>query len=127
MRDQKPANEMFLRRALEKILADKEIKKAHHSQLKKACEVALGGWSTFCAYKLLLKLTAGPVMFISETIHKHRGLALFVSDVSPTQAHGFPLVMMPRDIPPTDHFHLQVHCSTCNVGEQLCRLWISLS
>lgn len=33
---------MFLTRALEKILSDKEIKKAHHSQLKKACEVALG-------------------------------------------------------------------------------------
>lgn len=34
--------DMFLTRALEKILTDKEIKKAHHSQLKKACEVALG-------------------------------------------------------------------------------------
>lgn len=33
---------MFLTRALEKILSDKEIKKAHHSQLKRACEVALG-------------------------------------------------------------------------------------
>lgn len=33
---------MFLTRALEKILGDKEIKKTHHSQLKKACEVALG-------------------------------------------------------------------------------------
>ena len=32
---------MFLTRALEKILSDKEIKKTHHSQLKKACEVAL--------------------------------------------------------------------------------------
>ncbi|XP_013083903.2 brefeldin A-inhibited guanine nucleotide-exchange protein 1-like isoform X2 [Biomphalaria glabrata] len=32
---------MFLTRALEKILADKEIKKAYHSQLKKACEGAL--------------------------------------------------------------------------------------
>lgn len=35
---------MFLSRALEKILADKEIKKTSHSQLKKACEVALGKW-----------------------------------------------------------------------------------
>ncbi|KAK5877655.1 hypothetical protein CesoFtcFv8_025140 [Champsocephalus esox] len=33
---------MFLTRALEKILLDKEVKKAHHSQLRKACEVALG-------------------------------------------------------------------------------------
>ncbi|KAL0966013.1 hypothetical protein UPYG_G00289550 [Umbra pygmaea] len=32
---------MFLTRALEKILDDKEVKKAHHSQLRKACEVAL--------------------------------------------------------------------------------------
>ncbi|KAJ8305728.1 hypothetical protein KUTeg_016273 [Tegillarca granosa] len=34
-------SKMFLTRALEKILSDKEIKKAHHSQLKRACEVAL--------------------------------------------------------------------------------------
>ena len=34
--------EMFIVRALEKILADKDIKKSHHSQLKRACEVALG-------------------------------------------------------------------------------------
>ena len=33
---------MFLTRALEKIVSDKEIKKAYHSQLKKACEGALG-------------------------------------------------------------------------------------
>lgn len=42
MREQRPAKEMFLTRALEKILVDKEIKKSYHSQLKKACEVALG-------------------------------------------------------------------------------------
>ncbi|KAK2184722.1 hypothetical protein NP493_255g01035 [Ridgeia piscesae] len=41
MHAKKQPNEMFLTRALERILADKEIKKAHHSQLKKACEVAL--------------------------------------------------------------------------------------
>lgn len=34
--------EMFIVRALEKILGDKDIKKSHHSQLKRACEVALG-------------------------------------------------------------------------------------
>uniref|UniRef100_A0AAQ5XT27 SEC7 domain-containing protein n=1 Tax=Amphiprion ocellaris TaxID=80972 RepID=A0AAQ5XT27_AMPOC len=39
---------MFLTRALEKILADKEVKKAHHSQLRKACEVALG---KLCCFK----------------------------------------------------------------------------
>eukprot|EP00079_Xenopus_tropicalis_P009316 XP_002933226.2 PREDICTED: brefeldin A-inhibited guanine nucleotide-exchange protein 2 isoform X1 [Xenopus tropicalis] len=32
---------MFLSRALEKILADKDVKKAHNSQLRKACQVAL--------------------------------------------------------------------------------------
>lgn len=34
--------EMFIIRALEKILGDKEIKRSYHSQLKRACEVALG-------------------------------------------------------------------------------------
>uniref|UniRef100_A0A8C1WKB6 ADP-ribosylation factor guanine nucleotide-exchange factor 2 (brefeldin A-inhibited) n=1 Tax=Cyprinus carpio TaxID=7962 RepID=A0A8C1WKB6_CYPCA len=33
---------MFLSRALEKILADKEVKRSQHSQLRKACQVALG-------------------------------------------------------------------------------------
>lgn len=32
---------MFILRALEKILNDKEIKRSHHSQLKRACEAAL--------------------------------------------------------------------------------------
>ncbi|ESN92223.1 hypothetical protein HELRODRAFT_157983 [Helobdella robusta] len=41
MREQKPAQEMFITRALEKILSDREIKKSHHFQLKKACEAAL--------------------------------------------------------------------------------------
>lgn len=34
--------EMFIVRALEKILGDKDIKRSHHSQLKKACDKALG-------------------------------------------------------------------------------------
>ena len=42
MRDKIPAKEMFISRALEKILADREIKKSHCSQLKKTCEIALG-------------------------------------------------------------------------------------
>jgi len=42
MPEQKPVKEMFLTRALEKILSDREIKKTYHTQLKKACEVALG-------------------------------------------------------------------------------------
>jgi len=42
MPEQKPVKEMFLTRALEKILSDREIKKTYHTQLKRACEVALG-------------------------------------------------------------------------------------
>lgn len=34
--------EMFIVRALEKILGDKDIKRSYHSQLKRSCEVALG-------------------------------------------------------------------------------------
>lgn len=34
--------EMFIVRALEKILSDKDIKRSYHSQLKRSCEVALG-------------------------------------------------------------------------------------
>ncbi|CAL8096814.1 unnamed protein product [Orchesella dallaii] len=33
--------EMFIIRALEKILSDREIKRSHHAQLKRACEAAL--------------------------------------------------------------------------------------
>lgn len=42
MREERGAGEMFITRALEKILVDKEIKKAYHAQLKKACETSLG-------------------------------------------------------------------------------------
>lgn len=35
------AKEMFIVRALEKILADKDIRRSHHSQLKKSCDSAL--------------------------------------------------------------------------------------
>lgn len=34
--------EMFIVRALEKILGDKDIKRSHHLQLKRACDLALG-------------------------------------------------------------------------------------
>lgn len=48
--------EMFIVRALEKILADKEIRRSHHSQLKRACEVALGNITNpfpfICYYSL---------------------------------------------------------------------------
>uniref|UniRef100_S4RFZ5 ARF guanine nucleotide exchange factor 1 n=1 Tax=Petromyzon marinus TaxID=7757 RepID=S4RFZ5_PETMA len=41
MHEGRQTKNMFLTRALDKILADKDVKKAHHSQLRKACEVAL--------------------------------------------------------------------------------------
>lgn len=41
MQSHPKTKEMFIVRALEKILNDKEIKRSHHSQLKKACEAAL--------------------------------------------------------------------------------------
>jgi hypothetical protein len=34
-------NDMFLKRALEKLLLEKDIKKSQHQQLKRACETAL--------------------------------------------------------------------------------------
>lgn len=38
---------MFVSRALEKILSDKEVKRSQNSQLRKACQVALGELFTF--------------------------------------------------------------------------------
>lgn len=35
-------NEMFLKRALEKLLSEKDIKKSQYQSLKRACEAALG-------------------------------------------------------------------------------------
>ena len=36
---------MFLSRALEKILSDKELKRSQHGPLRRACQVALGQFS----------------------------------------------------------------------------------
>ncbi|XP_076264030.1 ADP ribosylation factor guanine nucleotide exchange factor Sec71 [Rhynchophorus ferrugineus] len=41
MQSNSKTREMFILRALEKILNDKEIRRSHHSQLKRACEAAL--------------------------------------------------------------------------------------
>lgn len=35
-------NDMFVKRALEKLLSEKDIKKSQNQQLKRACETALG-------------------------------------------------------------------------------------
>lgn len=40
------AKKTFIERALEQILADKDISRSHHLQLKKACESALGKYVT---------------------------------------------------------------------------------
>ena len=40
--DHRHTLEMFLRTAIEKILADRDIKRKENLQLKKACENALG-------------------------------------------------------------------------------------
>lgn len=45
--------DMFLTRALEKMLSEKEMKKSQSAQLKKQCEMILGKY--FC-YLLLVKL-----------------------------------------------------------------------
>lgn len=37
---------MFIIRALEKILSDKDIKKSYHSQLKRTCELSLSKWKS---------------------------------------------------------------------------------
>lgn len=52
--------EMFIVRALEKILADKDIKRSYHNQLKKSCEVALGKVSilTFIQQEKLSNVTS---------------------------------------------------------------------
>lgn len=51
---------MFLSRALEKILSDKEVKRSQHDQLRKACQVALGKWA-----ELLLR-------FLQSLSSKHK-------------------------------------------------------
>lgn len=62
MHDTEKVKAMFLTRALEKILADKEIKKTYHSQLKKACEVALG-WS--CLFFLHVYNTVVSILLVN--------------------------------------------------------------
>lgn len=47
------AKKTFIERALEQILADKDISRSHHTQLKKACESALGMYNSFLSFALL--------------------------------------------------------------------------
>ena len=65
---------MFLTRAIEKILSDKEIKKAHHSQLKKACELALGKLKHYFCIVILDAWKAFDVFWQELLLHKHGSL-----------------------------------------------------
>lgn len=47
MQNNSKTREMFIVRALEKILADKDVKRSHLSQLRKSCESALGKWIAY--------------------------------------------------------------------------------
>lgn len=67
MKSNSKTKEMFIIRALEKILNDKEIKRSHHSQLKKACEAALG--KVPFLYKLNYKFE---LIFVSYRGNKKR-------------------------------------------------------
>jgi len=42
MQETKHTRSMFLTRALERILADKELRRSQNAQLKKACQLAIG-------------------------------------------------------------------------------------
>jgi len=42
MQESKHTRNMFLTRALERILADKDLRRSQNAQLKKACKLALG-------------------------------------------------------------------------------------
>ena len=50
----KGAPATFLARALQKILAEKDVNKRGNSDLKKACEAALGGCTAFLAHTAVL-------------------------------------------------------------------------
>lgn len=52
MQSNPKTKEMFIVRALEKILGDKDIKRSHHSQLKKSCDLALGRWMILNGFKI---------------------------------------------------------------------------
>lgn len=66
----KTEKEMFIVRALEKILADKDIKRSHHSQLKKACEFAIGKW---------IKKSIFFQLFLSSFLHTSLHTIPFIS------------------------------------------------
>lgn len=50
MQNNSKTREMFIVRALEKILADRDVKRSHLSQLRRACEAALGKLFNPCEF-----------------------------------------------------------------------------
>lgn len=52
--DSVKVKEMFLKSAIEKILADKDTKKSQNAQLKKACESALGTGLVFVIWYFIV-------------------------------------------------------------------------
>lgn len=57
------AKKTFIERALEQILADKDISRSHHLQLKKACESALGEFHD--------KMSQIPTDYILSMLHMY--------------------------------------------------------
>ena len=57
-------NDMFLKRALEKLLSEKDIKKSQYQQLKRACEAALG------LFKLITYIKKSIFFFFTASVTK---------------------------------------------------------
>ena len=80
---------MFLKRALEKILAEKETKRAHHATLRKACETALR--KLLLPYVLFVvidkRIVVIPMLYCQE-INGHSGYGIeivterFINEIS---------------------------------------------
>lgn len=63
----KMAKKTFIERALEQILADKDISRSHHTQLKKACESALG---MYCVCVSFFSLVQNSMCMHSFSYHE---------------------------------------------------------
>ena len=56
MQQTRQTRSMFLTRALERILADKELKKSYNAQLKRNCQMALGNFCHNYSKKQLFQI-----------------------------------------------------------------------
>ncbi|KAK3752750.1 hypothetical protein QZH41_018716 [Actinostola sp. cb2023] len=86
---------MFLTRALEKILHDKEAKKSYHSQLRKACEVAL---SKYC-YPHTIGLSPGLWSFVTH-MDLRKKITIFLFSFSPSDGSPSSVLPLPKDSMP---------------------------